>query len=213
MRSIDTAIFGKLETYIAGTGNCDSTTNPGDNCVDGWYKDFYPYGNRERNVGQATLLGGLVTFSTYQPFSDVCQAEGESYLYGVYYKTGTSWYENVFGDQYGLDEYENVQNKMDLGRGMTTTPNLFTGGGEEGAKAFVQTSTGAIVEIKQENLPIGNYKTGRASWKEYERLSQKSTESCEKTGHHPHRMMPGFLFASFSRESWRPTPPPQTRSC
>ncbi len=62
---------------------------------------FAPYENRERNLGQATLLGGLVTFTTYQPFTDVCRAEGNSYLYGVYYKTGTSWYENVFGE-YGL---------------------------------------------------------------------------------------------------------------
>ena len=50
---------------------------------------------------------------------------------------------------------------------MTTTPNLFTGSGEEGAKAFVQTSTGAIVEIKQENLPLDNYKTGRRGGKNF----------------------------------------------
>jgi len=60
MNSADSAFFGRLETYIAGTGNCD-TASPGDNCVDGWYRDFYPYLNRERNLGQATLLSGLVT--------------------------------------------------------------------------------------------------------------------------------------------------------
>jgi type IV pilus assembly protein PilY1 len=152
--SIDT--FGKLESHIAKN-------------TDGWYKHFAPYENRERNIGQATLLGGLVTFTTYQPFSDVCKAEGESYLYAVHYKTGTSWKENVFGSEYGLDEDGNVKNKLELGRGLTTTPNLFTGSGEEGVKAFVQTSTGAILEIKQENLPIQNYKTGRAKWKEFSR--------------------------------------------
>jgi type IV pilus assembly protein PilY1 len=55
------ALFNELETYIAGKGSCDSTA---DNCVDGWYRNFYPYSNRERNLGMPTLLGGLVTFTT-----------------------------------------------------------------------------------------------------------------------------------------------------
>jgi len=37
-------------------------------------------------------------------------------------------------------------------------------GGEEGSTAFVQTSTGAIVAIKQPNLPTQEGKTGRKSW-------------------------------------------------
>ncbi|WP_136808408.1 pilus assembly protein [Desulfosediminicola flagellatus] len=162
----DTAYFAALEKYVAGipVGDC---TNDNADCTDGWYKDFWPYTNRERNLGQGTLLGGLLTFTTYQPFSDVCQAEGEAYLYAVYYKTGTSWYENVFGDE-GLDAYGNVENKLDLGRGLATTPNLHTGsGGSEGPRAFVQTSTGEIKEIQQENLPIKAYKSGRSKWKEY----------------------------------------------
>ncbi|MBB5346756.1 hypothetical protein JWG42_15425 [Desulfoprunum benzoelyticum] len=164
--------FSQLEKYIAGTGNCTaSDKDPSsviDNCVDGWYKNFFPYNNRERNLGQATILGGLVTFTTYQPFGDICKPEGDSYLYAVYYKTGTSWHKNIFGD-YGLDDEMYVKNKLELGRGLTTTPNLFTGDGEKGAKVFVQTSTGEIVEIKQVNLPIENYKTGRQRWKEFER--------------------------------------------
>lgn len=162
----DTARFNDLEDYIAGyrLGSCD-TDNA--SCADGWYKDFWPYSNRERNVGQATMLGGLVTFTTYQPYSDVCQPEGEAFLYGVYYKTGTSWYENIFGDN-GVDQYSNVENKLDLGRGLATTPSLHTGSeGEEGPRGFVQTSTGEIKEIQQTNLPIKAYKSGRSKWKEY----------------------------------------------
>lgn len=161
--------FDKLESYIAGIGD-GSCSDGKNNCADGWYKDFYPYSNRERNVGQATLLGGLVTFTTYQPFTDICQVEGISYLYGVHYKTGTSWYENVFG-AYGLDG-SYVKNKLDLGRGLTTTPNLFVGapsGDGSGVKAFVQTSTGEIKEIGQENLPLKAARSGRSSWKFYQR--------------------------------------------
>lgn len=166
LQSAENAYLSNLEIYIAGTGSCSGTSFI--NCADGWYRDFFPYKNRERNLGQATLLGGLVTFATYQPYSDICKPEGGSYLYGVYYKTGTSWSKNVFGD-YGTEYGVYVRNKLNLGRGLTTTPNLFTGGGLEGAKAFVQTSTGEIMEIEVENLPINNYKTGRESWQEYQR--------------------------------------------
>jgi len=39
-------------------------------------------------------------------------------------------------------------------------------GKEEGSKAFVQTSTGTIVEIPQPNLPMKSVKTGSTSWME-----------------------------------------------
>lgn len=138
-------------------------------CMDGWYRDFYPYDNRERNVGQATLLGGLVTYTTYQPFNDVCQAEGNAYLYGLYYRTGTAWHKNIFGDA-GV-EGTNITDKLDLGRGLATTPNLHVGGesdpdSKEGPKAFVQTSTGEIKEVQTDNLPVENYRTGRSKWRQ-----------------------------------------------
>jgi len=79
-----------------------------------------------------------------------------------------SWYENIFGE-YGLEEVVYVKSKLELGRGLTTTPNLFTGSGQEGVKVFVQTSTGEIKELLQENLPLGEPKSGRASWKEFMR--------------------------------------------
>ncbi len=168
MQSAAYATLYHLDRYIGGIKTCDSEPW-GNNCVDGWYKDFYPNNNREKNVGQATLLGGLVTFTTYQPFNDVCQAEGNAYLYGVYYRTGTAWHENVFGRD-GLND-SNVADKLDLGRGLATTPNLHVGSGtgddDQGPKAFVQTSTGEIQEIEQENLPIKNFRTGRSMWKEY----------------------------------------------
>ncbi|MHB8791511.1 MAG: pilus assembly protein [Desulfobulbaceae bacterium] len=160
------ATLAYLDQYIAGTGDC--TTDTRNNCVDGWYSNFYPYANREKNVGQATLLGGLVTYTTYQPFNDVCQAEGNAYLYGVYYRTGTAWHENIFGTN-GVSG-NNIEAKLDLGRGLAQTPNLHVGsgtGGDQGPKAFVQTSTGEIKEIQQENLPIKNYRTGRSGWREY----------------------------------------------
>ncbi|MCK5230514.1 MAG: hypothetical protein KAR13_09635, partial [Desulfobulbaceae bacterium] len=144
------ATLPDLATYIGGT--------------DGWYKNFL--NDRERNLGQATLLGGLLTFTTYQPYQDLCQSEGLAFLYGVYYLTGTAWNKSIFGDD-GLDADDNVLDVLLLGRGLATTPNLFVGKGDGGGpKAFIQTSTGEIKEIPQTNLPISNYKSGKTSWRE-----------------------------------------------
>jgi len=48
---------------------------------------------------------------------------------------------------------------------LALTPNLHVGK-HAGSKAFVQTSTGAIVEIPQPNLPIKNAKSGLTVWNE-----------------------------------------------
>ncbi|SDP19276.1 pilus assembly protein [Desulforhopalus singaporensis] len=155
---IDT--LGELIEYIAGK----SGTAPYSNSADGWYKEFTPAENRERNLGQATLLGGLTTFTTYQTSIDPCEGEGSSYLYGVYYQTGTAWGERIFGDT-GVDEYGIVQDKLSLGEGLAKTPNLFVSSGKDGeVKAYIQTSTGKITGIDLENLPTASYYTGRTKW-------------------------------------------------
>lgn len=164
--------LSSLITHIAGTGksagtSCVDTGNDGilDTLTgkDGWYRDF-PAVSRlgERNVGQATLLGGLLTFTTYQPYDNPCKQEGIAYLYGLYYQTGTTWYRTVFSDR--SLEGDRVLESISLGRGLATTPNLHVGSGE-GPTAFVQTSTGEIIEIPQ-TPPLDNFKSGFQSWRE-----------------------------------------------
>ncbi|CAK8712746.1 PilC beta-propeller domain-containing protein [Candidatus Electrothrix aarhusensis] len=158
--------FPLLRSYIAGNG-CTSEDAEGlSTGLDGWYREFHE--SRERNLGQGTLLGGLLTYSTYQPFNDKCKVEGQSYLYGVHYQTGTAWTESVFGlfkPNGGTNADESfVKDRVSLGRGLATTPSLHVGTGDQAASAFIQTSTGEIVEIKQDNLPLENAKSGRQSW-------------------------------------------------
>lgn len=152
------SLFSELKTYIGGT--------------DGWYKDFLL--TRERNLGQATLFGGLLTFTTYQPFDDVCMSEGLGFLYGVSYQTGTAWDEPIFsgGGGYGNsatglveegDDKDKVVDKMNLGRGLVLSPSLHKGS-QERTTAVVQTSTGDIVKIPQPKTPEKSAKTGRISW-------------------------------------------------
>lgn len=151
-------IYKDLENYIVGE-KC-GTPNNTDIGVDGWYRKLYD--PRERSLGMPTLLGGLLLYSSYQPYSDICQAEGNSYLYGVYYTTGTAWIESVFGSHLNDDPLpkEIVNDRLDIGIGLTGTPSLGLG---TGTTAYVQSSTGEIIEIPY-SAPLKNYQSGRKSW-------------------------------------------------
>jgi type IV pilus assembly protein PilY1 len=156
----------------------------------GWLLDF-PL-SKERNVGQATLLGDVLTFTTYVPSMDVCQYEGVSYLYAAYFGTGTANEDSIIGtetvetgggdtgggdtgggdtgggDAGGGDTEEGAEKKAlrskSLGDGLTITPNIHTGQ-QEGSAVYVQTSTGTILKIDEENP--GVVKSGKVSWREW----------------------------------------------
>jgi type IV pilus assembly protein PilY1 len=174
--------FDNLQRYIAG--EAFNPTGNGQGCIenigtglDGWYHAFHD--PRERNLGASALLGGLLTFTTYQPYNDKCQAEGQSYLYGIHFQTGTAWTETVFGTfdenlSNGSDSASKktvVKDKLSLGRGLSTTPSMHVGSDSDNdAKAFIQTSTGEIIEVEQKNLPIKAGRSGRQNWND--RLSK-----------------------------------------
>ncbi|MBN2123433.1 MAG: hypothetical protein JW821_04010, partial [Deltaproteobacteria bacterium] len=129
----------------------------------GWYIDFDE--SKERNLGQATLLGDILTFTTYVPSLDPCEFEGYTNLWATYYATGTAYYQSVIGlgDLTSPAGKSDVLRKTRLGAGLSITPNIHVGR-EEGSKVFVQTSTGAI-EVMQQANP-GMTKSGRLSWQE-----------------------------------------------
>jgi type IV pilus assembly protein PilY1 len=131
---------------------------------DGWFLDFAD--SKERNLGQPTLLGDILTFTTYVPSLDPCEFEGYTYLYAVYYRTGTAYFESVIGlstTNVNASGKHEVLRRTSLGKGLSITPNIHTGR-EEGSKVFVQTSTGAI-EVLQQSNP-GGTKSGRVGWRE-----------------------------------------------
>jgi type IV pilus assembly protein PilY1 len=153
--------FRDLVNTISGTSRYCGMGTMG---TDGWYRDFPD--DRERNLGQATLFGALLNYTTYQPYEDICVAEGLSNLYSVYFQTGTAWIEDVFGNvEYDPYAREENPDRVDLGKGLTTTPSLYSGS-QEGEKVFIQTSTGRIVEIPQPNLPGKHVKPGRIKWRD-----------------------------------------------
>lgn len=151
-------VFDTKTTPTVSATNFDSLVTEVEG-KDGWKIDFVE--PTERNLGQAALLGGLLTFTTYDPSDDACTIEGFSNLYALFYKTGTAYKESVSGINETTSEVKKI---IDLGLGLTITPNIHTGKGK-GSKAFVQTSTGAIVGIKQIN-PLKTIRSGGVYWRE-----------------------------------------------
>jgi Tfp pilus tip-associated adhesin PilY1 len=116
----------------------------------------------ERILGIPNVIGGLTLFTSYVPPSgSECHFEGTSYLYAPYFKTGTAYGKSVIG--LGADTYsgsQSVQRKDTLGKGLAATPTMHVG---EKSKAFVQTSTGAIVDL--ETTTPTSVKSGSRSWR------------------------------------------------
>ena len=160
IRDRSTGTLASLPTWDDLLGVIDTSYN-------GWYIDFE--NQKERNIGQAVLLGELLSFTTYRPSPDICTFEGESWLYALFYKTGTPYFRPVIGFSHNdfngdmnLDQGEaQMKGKVFLGQGLAVTPNVHTGR-QKGSTAFVQTSTGAVKTIEQ--LNPGMTKSGKASW-------------------------------------------------
>lgn len=106
--------------------------------ADGWFVNMDE--DWERVLGQASIVGGTVAFTSYLPSTDLCSAEGNSSLWALYYMTGTPFYDPIFATQPDV-----FTNKVNLGHGMAISPNIYTN--PEGTKAFIQTSTGAIQSV------------------------------------------------------------------
>jgi type IV pilus assembly protein PilY1 len=127
---------------------------------DGFILDMYAPGGgapSERCVSKPTILGGITTFTTFLPNDSACAFEGESFLYALFYKTGTSYSEPIIGYganviTVGADTHQETARRKSLGNGVAATPSLHVGE-QEGVKAFVQSSTGEIEIINEINLP------------------------------------------------------------
>jgi type IV pilus assembly protein PilY1 len=137
---------------------------------DGWAVNLALWAG-ERCITKPVILGGILTFSTYAPEADICSYEGDSYLYALYYKTGTAYYEDVIGhDDEPLDTgagtatLKNFKESVSLGYGLSASPSLHVGK-RKGARVLLQTSTGEIVEVVEQNLPEG-YRSRPLNWRQ-----------------------------------------------
>jgi len=134
----------------------------------GWFMDFPD--TKERNIGQSALLGRILTFTSFIPSTDPCESGGESWVYTLDYETGTAYKESIIGtdsidvtaDSDNISGKEKILKRKKIGNGLATSPGIHTGR-ESGAKAFIQSSTGAIQTLDEK--PPGRTKSGMSSWK------------------------------------------------
>ncbi|MCS6896741.1 MAG: hypothetical protein NZM29_02110, partial [Nitrospira sp.] len=148
------------------------------NARDGW-RVTLPTGfgtnAAERSVVSPTLIGGTVFFPTFVPTNDFCASTGVSYLYALYYKTGTAATTPVIGTTTAGSNV-NVATKVALGVGLASSMsvqigsqgsgNLGTGGTGGGGCAggmtgAIQMSTGAAT---QPCTSAGDYYSRYVSW-------------------------------------------------
>ncbi len=118
---------------------------------EGWFLDFPDTG--ERNLGQASLLGGLLSFTTFVPESDICSTKGDSYFWALYYESGTAHYSGILGtttETINSESKTTAKRRTSLGSGLATSPSVHVGS-QTGSTVFVQSSTGRIQSIEQEN--------------------------------------------------------------
>jgi len=133
---------------------------------DGWIRTLTT--SKERVLVKSTVLGGIVLTPSFVPNDDICGFGGDSYLYGLYYETGTAYYDPVFAPGTTTiviqgQQHQKVLDKIDLGYGKASSVGIQIGM-EEGAKSFVQQSTGTIVG---ENVtPAFDVKSALRSWQQ-----------------------------------------------
>jgi type IV pilus assembly protein PilY1 len=168
-------------TGVTGVDSFDSSSGSTNTIVgriqskDGWYTTLDDQDpatpTRERVLLQPTILGGLVLFPSFQPDDDLCSFSGSSFLYALYYKSGTAYKEPVIGTV-SQGGNTNVARRQALGDpGMASGLQVHMGaqgsnqsgvggGGCEGRlTANIQSSTGSITQLcmKTAGVPWSYY--------------------------------------------------------
>jgi len=162
---------------LSASNTWDALLSDQESSYSGWRIDFEPADpvnqiSAEKNISQAALFGGLLTFTTFTPTGDVCDSGGTSSLWAVYYKTGTAYKENVFGlgnstmitkSDGSTENVTEVLRKQEVGDGMLSSPSIHVGR-ESGSAVFVQSSKGEVIRINEEN-PL-HTKSSKESWRQ-----------------------------------------------
>ncbi|MFP3871098.1 MAG: pilus assembly protein, partial [Syntrophobacteria bacterium] len=130
----------------------------------GWYRELEL--SRERIIKKPSVLGGVVLAPSFVPNDDICGFGGDSYLYALYFETGTAYFESVIGledDTEAPEGEQKVKDKTMLGTGLASSLGIHVGR-EAGARGFIQQSTGTVSEIDLQ--PPLFLKSGFVNWRE-----------------------------------------------
>jgi type IV pilus assembly protein PilY1 len=160
---------------------------------DGWQRTLPSSTSAERSLTKPAVIGGVSLFTTFTPEGDVCSFGGNSYLYALYYETGTAYKQSVFKkvtqttvteivdgvsvevtknvytgatDTVTVDgeTQEKVVDKTDLGSGTTSSVGIHVGSQSGGeATGYVQQGTGNVIDFGFK--PAFNIRSGIRSWR------------------------------------------------
>jgi type IV pilus assembly protein PilY1 len=122
----------------------------------GWVRELDL--SAERIVNKGSVLGGILLQPSFVPNDDICGFGGDSYLYALYFETGTAFSRSVFGTT-----GDEVDAKKHLGVGLASSVGIHVGQ-EAGAKGFIQQSTGTVTQI--DLIPAFNIKSKFIYWRE-----------------------------------------------
>jgi type IV pilus assembly protein PilY1 len=183
LETTDAEVFsdGQLQTPLPSLSGTQLNTfkdieNEIDTVASGWKMDLPAIigtvdpDPATRNLTRSALFGGVLFSTVFQPSSDPCAGEGNSRLYGLFYKTGTAFPSpSVLGSnivQHGNEVKYLSKKYLDLGAGFATSPAIHSGSGAggESIRVLTQLSTGDIVTSPAE--PVFNVRTGRTAWGE-----------------------------------------------
>ena len=140
----------------------------------GWYLDFSMGG--ERVLNKPTLFGGILTFTTYTPHTNLCSTDGASTLYTLYYQTGTAGKkpmnpansEDLSGSGGGGGSSPDngtaegpIETKTPIEGGIASSPVIHMG-----KNSFILTSSTSCMIKTLPLQPALNMSSGMESWRE-----------------------------------------------
>lgn len=169
---------GNTVSGVTGVTNWDNLQTKIDS-QKGWYinfadmpaegtpgeKEYYPPAAQragQRVISKPVAASGLVIWATYVPSTDICSAEGFSYMHVANYETGTAHKYYTYKREKEVTTPSNVGRSKYLRTGVPSAIAIMvTKKGK--VKGFAQTSTGEIKEIELYGaLPTYGFKGWKA---------------------------------------------------
>ncbi len=151
------------QVCVLGTGTCGAGTNQVTGVTgatdfpgliglvasrDGWYTTLPASG--ERSLSEPTVFGGLVLISSFIPgASALCDQTtmGESFLYALYYLTGSAYSSPVVGTTGATTKTVNRSTKAGAGGASQAVVHVGHNSKSGKARAYIQLSTGELKKV------------------------------------------------------------------
>ena len=126
-------------------GNPSMSISP----LDGWFLQLQAGSTTagtggERSLVNPTLIGGAVFFPTFVPKTDICVAAGDSFLYSMYYLTGTGYTDPIMG----VDASGMSARRTSLGAGLASSVAIQIGSQPTGMAGFYQSSNSVVNKVQ-----------------------------------------------------------------